>query len=35
MSYNGSLAASASTTFGFQATANGPFTVPTLSCTSN
>jgi hypothetical protein len=32
---HGRTGVSAGTTFGFQATANGPFTVPTLSCTAN
>ncbi|SHL27942.1 cellulose binding domain-containing protein [Actinacidiphila paucisporea] len=35
LSYNGSLAASAATTFGFQAAASGSFSVPSLSCTPN
>lgn len=35
MSYNGALAASATTNFGFQASASGSFTVPSMSCTPN
>jgi mannan endo-1,4-beta-mannosidase len=35
MSYNGSLAASAATGFGFQGTASGTFTVPGLTCTAS
>jgi len=34
VSYNGSLAAGASTTFGFLASSNGTNTVPTLACTA-
>jgi len=34
MSYNGSLAPSAATAFGFQGTADGTFTTPTLTCTA-
>jgi beta-mannanase len=35
MSYNGSVAASGSTSFGFQGTASGTFTAPALSCTAS
>jgi mannan endo-1,4-beta-mannosidase len=35
VSYNGSLAAATSTTFGFLGSWNGTNSVPTVSCTAN
>jgi endoglucanase len=35
LSYNGAVAASGSTSFGFQGTASGAFTVPALVCTAS